>query len=80
MQTKLTLRLEKNLISQAKSYAKKRGKSISRIVADYFKALGGPSAKSRAALTPIVCSLKGSLRGANVVADDMHRRWEEKHL
>ena len=36
MQTKLTLRLESELIEQAKEHAKQQGKSLSQIVADYF--------------------------------------------
>ena len=36
MQTKLTLRLEDQLIEQAKSYAAHAGKSVSQIVSDYF--------------------------------------------
>lgn len=38
MQAKLTLRLEAELIRKVKRYAKRRGKSISRLVADHFKA------------------------------------------
>jgi predicted HicB family RNase H-like nuclease len=34
MQTKLTLRLEDQLIEQAKSYAAQAGKSVSQIVAE----------------------------------------------
>ena len=40
MQTKLTLRLEEQLIERAKAHAKKRGKSVSQMVADYFALLG----------------------------------------
>ena len=36
MQTKLTLRLDEELIKFAKVYAKERGKSLSQIVADYL--------------------------------------------
>ena len=36
MQTKLTLRLDEELIGVAKAFARSSGKSVSRIVADYF--------------------------------------------
>ena len=76
MQTKLTLRLEEELIGVAKEFARSRGKSVSRIVADYFALLGrgrdGPD------ITPTVLSMKGSLRGANV--EDYRRYLEDKYL
>ena len=39
MQTKLTLRMDDELIARAKAHAKKRGKSVSQLVADYFYVL-----------------------------------------
>ena len=36
MHTKLTLRIEEQLIEQAKSYATHTGKSVSQLVAEYF--------------------------------------------
>lgn len=39
MNTKLTLSLEKNVIEDAKSYAKKTGRSLSELVESYFKNL-----------------------------------------
>jgi Family of unknown function (DUF6364) len=39
MQAKLTLQLDHHLISQAKSYAKHHGKSLSQLVAEYFRSL-----------------------------------------
>ncbi len=80
MQTKLTLRLESDLILQAKAFAKASGKSVSQIVADYFSLLTDESASEDAQLTPIVNSLKGALRGADVDIDDYHDYLEDKHL
>jgi uncharacterized protein DUF6364 len=37
MNTKLTLRMDENLIKSAKAYSAKTGKSASRIVADLFE-------------------------------------------
>ena len=39
MQTKLTLQMDDELIARAKAHAKKRGKSVSQLVADYFRIL-----------------------------------------
>ncbi|HRA01466.1 MAG TPA: DUF6364 family protein, partial [Thermoflexales bacterium] len=37
MQTKLTLTIEKDVIKKAKAYARKKDKSVSRIVEDYLR-------------------------------------------
>ncbi|HYH45519.1 MAG TPA: DUF6364 family protein [Thermoanaerobaculia bacterium] len=81
--TKLTLRLDRELIGRAKVYSKANGKSISQIVADYFATL--PDAREAVPrLTPIVGSLRGVLRGVAVeskpVEDDYYRYLEEKYL
>jgi hypothetical protein len=80
MQTKLTLRVDEQLIERAKSFAKKRGKSVSQIVADYFVALEAAPADQDTELTPIVRSLKGALRGAGVDDEDYRRHLEERYL
>jgi len=80
MHTKLTLRLEADLIQRAKSLAKKTGKSVSRIVADYFTVLGRPPKRDKTlALPPLVRSLKGSLRGARVDKSAYRRYLEDKY-
>ena len=80
MHAKLTLRLEEELIELAKSYSRQTGKSLSRIVADYFRALTARGEGEPEPLPPIVRSLKGSLRGARVDEEDYRRYLEEKHL
>ncbi|OIP97502.1 MAG: antitoxin [Syntrophobacteraceae bacterium CG2_30_61_12] len=80
MQTKLTLRVDERLIERAKSFAKKRGKSVSQIVADYFVVLDPAPTVQATELTPIVRSLKGALRGAEVDVEDHHRHLEERYL
>ena len=76
MQTKLTLRLEEELIGVAKEFARSRGKSVSRIVADYFALLGRE--QEGLDISPRVRSMRGSLRGAN--AEDYRRYLEDKYL
>lgn len=82
MHTKLTLRLEADLVRRAKALAKKTGKSVSRLVADYFTILELPPRQGKAerpSWPPLVRSLKGSLRGIRVDEQDYRRYLEKKH-
>lgn len=81
MQTKLTLQLDDELIARAKAHAKKRGKSVSQLVADYFRILEKVEQKppSKKKYSPITESLRGALRGAKVDEDDYSRYLEEKY-
>jgi hypothetical protein len=56
MDTKLTLKLDSEVIAQAKEYAKSTNKSLSRIVENYLKMLAAQSASKSEAIeiTPIV--------------------------
>jgi hypothetical protein len=78
MQTKLTLRLDEQLIEQAKSHARRSGKSLSQMVADYFAQLEQqPEAKELPAMT---ASLKGALKSAHVDEKDYRTHLEDKYL
>ena len=79
MQTKLTLRLEQDLIERAKAYARHSGKSVSRLVADYFALLEEEAQPQLPELTPLVSSLKGALRNAEVSKEVYHRYLEDKY-
>lgn len=78
MQTKLTLRLDARLIQRAKRYAKRSGKSVSTVVADYFSALGTPLDDSTS-LPPKVRSLLGALGSAPVDETEYLRHLESKY-
>lgn len=80
MQTKLTLRLEDQLIEQAKSYAAQAGKSVSQVVADYFKLLTSEKTRLTSPSAPITQSLRGLLRESNLDEKDYRKYLEEKHL
>jgi antitoxin component of RelBE/YafQ-DinJ toxin-antitoxin module len=80
MQTKLTLRLEDQLIEQAKSYASQAGKSLSQVVADYFKLLTNEKAVPTSPSTPITQSLRGLLRESKLDERDYKKYLQEKHL
>jgi len=79
MQTKLTLRLDDQLVEQAKTYAKKSGKSVSQLVADYFSLLNA-SASSKSEMTPSVRRLKGVLKKSKAEVQDYQKYLEEKYL
>jgi len=78
MQTKLTLRLEDELIEKAKVLAKNRGKSLSKLVSEYFSFITG-NVENEKNLTPIVKSLYGSLSGTTVDEADYKEYLEGKH-
>jgi hypothetical protein len=80
MQTKLTLRLEDQLIEQAKSYATQAGKSVSQVVADYFKLLTTDTAKPPSSSAPITQSLRGVLRDSKLDESDYKKYLEGKYL
>lgn len=80
MQTKLTLRLEDHLIEQAKSYAAQAGKSVSQIVADYFKLLTSQKNTPGLPSPPVTQSLRGLLRESNCDVGDYKKYLEVKHL
>lgn len=85
MQTKLTLRMESDLIENAKRYARDRGTSLSQMVAHYFQALTSSSEQEpeegwKRDLGPITQSLIGLLEDAELDEGDYYRYLEAKHL
>ncbi len=61
---KLTLSLDKEIIERAKGYARKRGKSVSKIVQDYLASISQTDATNRKTkLGPITHELHGVLKG-----------------
>lgn len=90
MKTKLTLRLDDDVIARAKAYAAQRGTSVSGLVEDYFRFVaepvqGGDGTDApaeldwRDSLPPITRSLVGIAEGVEVTEDDYKRYLEEKH-
>jgi len=80
MNTKLTLRLEEELIKSAKNHASIIGKSVSQMVADYFYLLDKKKFIKPVQLTPIVKSLKGSLKNSDIDEGDYKFFLEDKYL
>ncbi len=85
MQTKLTLRLDEELIRKVKRYARTRGKSVSQLVADHFRALTGTEEArlDEEELPPVTRALLGAFVGEGEAPDDpeeVYRKYlEAKH-
>ena len=80
MATKLTLRMDEKLIDRAKRYARRSGKSVSQLVADFFALLGTSQEDDTAKISPKVRALKGSLKGSSFTEKDYRKHLEEKYL
>jgi hypothetical protein len=62
---KLTLSVDERVISRAKRFARQQGVSVSQMVEAYLEAVAEPTSAT-AQDAPILRSLKGSLKRANV--------------
>jgi len=80
MGSKLTLRIDETLIKAAKEYSAKKGKSVSRLVADFFQVIRNEKIKEKRELTPTVKSLKGILKGKEISENDYKKFLEDKYL
>ncbi len=61
METKLTLRLKKNVIDQAKRYANDHDTSLSKLIENYLSAITTES-RSVVKISPLVQSLSGVIQ------------------
>lgn len=80
MNTKLTLRLDEHLIASAKEYSAKTGKSVSKIVSDFFVVIKNEKLKKSYSLTPTVQSLKGIIKNSNFSKNNYKNYLEDKYL
>jgi hypothetical protein len=80
MNTKLTLRMDDELIESAKAHSAKTGKSVSRIVSDLFEIIKNEKLNREYAFTPTVRTLKGALKGKSVDEKEYKKHLEEKYL
>ena len=60
--------------------ARRRGTSVSKMIAGYFRLLDSRDEDPTDSLPPTVRSLKGCMRRADVGREDYHRHLEEKYL
>ncbi|MBW1727406.1 MAG: antitoxin [Deltaproteobacteria bacterium] len=79
MNTKLTLRMDDAVIRKAKMEAKRRGKSVSRMVAEFIESIG-TRPDSEKVLPPTTASLVGILKGKEISEDDYKVHLREKYL
>lgn len=77
MNTKLTLRLDKDLIEGAKRHSAKSGKSVSKLVSDYFTLIDARQPSTE--VTRRVQSLRGALAGSGLDERDYRQHLEDKH-
>jgi antitoxin component of RelBE/YafQ-DinJ toxin-antitoxin module len=79
MNTKLTLRLDDQLITKAKRYSDRSGKSVSQLVADFFSAIDAEEDIPGTQISPRVRSLRGAFKGSTATEEDYRRYLEEKY-
>jgi len=78
MNAKLTLRLDEALIGNAKHYSDQCGKSVSKLVADYFSLLNS-GVTDAVSITPRVRALYGALSQSELAEGDYHAHLDEKY-
>jgi len=78
MNTKLTLRMDSELVRYAKAEASQRGKSVSQIVGEFFDSLASGRRKV-SELPPVTASLVGILKGRGVSESDYRKHLREKY-
>ena len=77
MQTKLTVRVDDQLIQSAKRYARRRGISLSHLIENYLSTLAVEQDEPLIQ-TPILQRLSGVLP-EDASIEDQHKRWEQKY-
>ena len=80
METKLTLRLKKQVIDQAKKYASDHETSLSRLIENYLSAITSEPEPGEH-ISPLVESLSGviQLPGKEAVKNKYHKHLDEKY-
>lgn len=81
MESKLTLKLDEAVIDQAKKFAFKRKKSLSKLVEEYFKELSGTESRQLASVHPVVREISGILSAEGGISseDEYAAYLEEKY-
>lgn len=76
MDTKLTLSIDKTIITRVKKYARKEKKSLSKLAEDYFNRLSAPATENTD-ISPLVKKLSKVIKGTK---DGDHRNAYAAHL
>ena len=80
MNTKLTLRIDDRLIRSAKEYSAKTGKSVSKLVSDFFVIIQNEKLEKSYTISPTVKSLKGLLKNSKLSENDYKEYLADKYL
>ncbi|MFH1194912.1 MAG: DUF6364 family protein [bacterium] len=79
MQTKLTLRMDKETIEKAKRISRVRRKSVSQLVADFIKREDISESLYEIEISPLVKKMRGLLKDEEVTSDEYYDYLEAKH-
>jgi len=79
MNKKLTLRIDDHLIASAKEYSAITGKSVSKIVSDFFVIIKNEKLQKGSSVTPTVQSLKGIIKDSDFSKSDYKKYLENKY-
>ena len=79
MNTKLTLNLNKEIIQEAKTYAKNNSVSLSKLIENYLNSLTRNS-KKQATVSPLVESLTGIIPSEYDEKNDYRNYIDQKYL
>jgi hypothetical protein len=71
--------MDETTVRKAKMEARRRGKSVSRMVADFIESIGSRP-DSEKFLPPTTASLVGILKGQEISEDDYKAHLREKYL
>ena len=77
MQTKLTVRVDQELVEAAKRYAAQQGISLSRLIENYLNFLAIKQDESLAE-TPVLLRMSG-IHTPDISLDDYYRHLEDKY-
>lgn len=78
MNTKLTLRIDDALIETAKAEATRRGKSVSRMVGEFFNSLSAKQG-GRPSFPPLTASLVGLLKNRGISEASYKKHLRKKY-
>lgn len=79
MNTKLTLNLDKEIIEEAKTYAKSQSVSLSKLIENYLNSLTRAS-KNKLAVSPLVESLTGIIPADYDEKEEYRNYIDQKYL
>ncbi len=80
MDTKLTLKLDKNVIEKAKEYATSHKRSLSRVIESYLELLVTPDDSSKVEEIQISPFVKSISSGISIPADLDYKEEYSNHL